>query len=115
MIGRTFLGLAPALGLALALTAVTASAQQLNVNDVNQILSAAASEAWSRGAAANIAVVDRVGNVLGVLQMNGAPSRLRVTSGALRYAASSEVNSAASPLERLTRSVAYPSACWITC
>ncbi|MBM3549010.1 MAG: heme-binding protein [Alphaproteobacteria bacterium] len=40
--------------------------------EVTQILSQAASEAQARGRPAAIAVVDRVGNVLGVFQMTGA-------------------------------------------
>ncbi len=60
----------------------TATAQNLTVGDVQQIISAAVAEANARATPATIAVVDRVGNVLGVFRMNGAPTRLRVTSPA---------------------------------
>ncbi|MSO92481.1 MAG: hypothetical protein EXQ86_03670 [Rhodospirillales bacterium] len=57
-----------------------AAAQNLTVNDVERIIAGAVAEARSRGKPASIAVVDRVGNVLAVFQMNGAPARVRVTS-----------------------------------
>ena len=41
--------------------------------DVQQIIAQAVNEANAQGAPATIAVVDRVGNVLGVFQMNNAP------------------------------------------
>ncbi len=44
--------------------------------EVQQIVAQAANEAAARGAPATIAVVDRVGNVLAVYRMNGAPSDL---------------------------------------
>lgn len=44
----------------------------LTASDVGRILAQAASEAEGRGLPATIAVVDRVGNVLGVFQMTGA-------------------------------------------
>ena len=43
--------------------------------DVGQIISQAVTEAQARGAAATIAVVDRVGNVLGVYRMGSAATR----------------------------------------
>lgn len=53
----------------------------LSAGEVNQIVRQAAAEAAARNAPATIAVVDRVGNVLGVFQMNGAPGNARITSG----------------------------------
>ncbi|MBL8691481.1 MAG: heme-binding protein [Rhodospirillaceae bacterium] len=59
----------------LAIVGSTARAQEvLTTLDVNRILEQAASEAEARGRPATIAVVDRVGNVLGVYQMTGANS-----------------------------------------
>ncbi len=48
--------------------------------DVNQIVLQAINEAGARGAAATIAVVDRVGNVLTVAQMPGAGATATITS-----------------------------------
>jgi uncharacterized protein GlcG (DUF336 family) len=50
----------------------------LSVADVQQVIASAAAEAAARGRPANIAVVDRVGNVLAVFVMNGANQQLRV-------------------------------------
>ncbi len=59
----------------------TASAQQnLTSAEVGRIIAAAAAEADARGRPAAIAVVDRVGNVLGLFRMTGAPTRVTVTS-----------------------------------
>jgi len=53
----------------------------LSESDVNTIVLQAINEATARGAPATIAVVDRVGNVLAVTQMPGAPSGVTITSG----------------------------------
>jgi uncharacterized protein GlcG (DUF336 family) len=53
----------------------------LSVADVQQIIANAAAEASARGRPANIAVVDRVGNVLAVFAMAGANQQLRVPNG----------------------------------
>mgnify|MGYP003693533417 CR=1 FL=1 len=45
------------------------------------IVAQAVGEAQARGAAATIAVVDRVGNVLAVFQMTGAPANVTIASG----------------------------------
>jgi uncharacterized protein GlcG (DUF336 family) len=50
----------------------------LSVADVQQVIANAAGEAAARGRPANIAVVDRVGNVLAVFSMTGANQQLRV-------------------------------------
>jgi uncharacterized protein GlcG (DUF336 family) len=50
----------------------------LTAADVQDVIARAVAEAQARNAPATIAVVDRVGNVLGVFAMNGAPSTLTV-------------------------------------
>jgi uncharacterized protein GlcG (DUF336 family) len=68
----------------LLLTALPALAQQqqaLSSADVQRIVAQAAQEASARGRPASITVTDRVGNVLAVYTMPGAPLTLRVTSG----------------------------------
>ena len=54
---------------------------RLEIGDVQQVLAQAISEAQARNAKATIAVVDRVGNVLGVFRMQGADVSITVTSG----------------------------------
>ena len=53
---------------------------QLNIADVEQVIAQAVAEAQARNAAATIAVVDRVGNVLGVFRMNAAATSITVAS-----------------------------------
>ncbi len=53
----------------------------LTVADVEQAIAQAVAEAGARGAKATIAVVDRVGNVLAVFKMNGAPATFTISSG----------------------------------
>lgn len=53
----------------------------LQATDVQRVIAQAAAEAQARGKPAVIAVVDRVGNVLAVFRMNGAPATVRVDSG----------------------------------
>src|SRR5262245_38310219 len=50
----------------------------LTAADVQDVLARAVAEAQARNAPATIAVVDRVGNVLGVFAMNGAPKTFTV-------------------------------------
>lgn len=70
------------IGLLVAMASAPGAAQQsLSAAEVGQIISQAAAEATARGRAATIAVVDRVGNVLGVFRMNGAAATATVTSG----------------------------------
>src|SRR4051812_17987347 len=52
----------------------------LTAAQVQQIILQAVNEAGARGTPATVAVVDRVGNVLGVMQMPGAPASLTVSS-----------------------------------
>src|SRR5262249_27129162 len=64
---------APGNGTASTPTALTAP-------QVEQIILQAVNEAAARGTPATVAVVDRVGNVLGVMQMAGAPTTLTVSA-----------------------------------
>jgi uncharacterized protein GlcG (DUF336 family) len=57
------------------------AAESLSSADVQRIIAQAAGEAAARKLPANIAVVDRVGNVLAVFAMNGANQRLQVPRG----------------------------------
>ncbi len=50
--------------------------ESLSVADVQQVLAGAISEAQARGRPAVISVVDRVGNVLAVFNMTGAPANI---------------------------------------
>jgi uncharacterized protein GlcG (DUF336 family) len=52
----------------------------LSANDVDQVIGQAVSEAAARDVNATIAVVDRVGNVLGVYQMSGMEPFVTVTT-----------------------------------
>lgn len=54
--------------------------ESLAVADVERVMAQAAGEAQARGQPATIAVVDRVGNVLGVFRMAGAAATTRVSS-----------------------------------
>ena len=61
--------------------AAPAEAQQLTSVTVGQVIAQAVGEAKARKQPATIAVVDRVGNVLGVFRMFGAPLYVTITSG----------------------------------
>jgi uncharacterized protein GlcG (DUF336 family) len=61
-------------------TLVPAPAPNLTENDVNTVVLQAVNQASALAAPATIAVVDRVGNVLAVTQMTGAPPMATVTS-----------------------------------
>ncbi len=60
---------------------VNGTTPNLTIADVNTIVLQAINEASARGKPATIAIVDRVGNVLTVTQMPGAPTAATVTSG----------------------------------
>jgi len=64
-----------------SLGAAPAAAQQLTSTTVGQAIAQAVGEAKARKQPATIAVVDRVGNVLGVFRMFGAPLFVTITSG----------------------------------
>ncbi|MGB5398249.1 MAG: heme-binding protein [Gammaproteobacteria bacterium] len=53
----------------------------LSIADTETIIAQAVSEAQVQGASATIAVVDRVGNVLGVFRMSGAVDKITIDSG----------------------------------
>ena len=58
----------------------TNAASFLTVADVQNIMAQAIHEATARGAPATVAVVDRVGNVLGVFRMNSATDTVTISS-----------------------------------
>ncbi|HWB47916.1 MAG TPA: heme-binding protein [Stellaceae bacterium] len=60
---------------------VAGTTPNLTESDVNTIVLQAVHEATARGKPATIAIVDRVGNVLTVTQMPGAPGMATITSG----------------------------------
>ncbi len=55
---------------------------RLTIADVGQVISQAVGEAQAQGVAATIAITDRVGNVLAVYRMQGAPASVRIGSPA---------------------------------
>jgi uncharacterized protein GlcG (DUF336 family) len=57
------------------------AAESLTVADVQQVLAQSIAEAKARGTPAVIAVTDRIGNVLAVYQMVGAPQTLVIRQG----------------------------------
>ena len=57
------------------------SAQSLSVSDVEQVVAQSVAEARARGTPAVISVTDRVGNVLAVYKMVGAPATLVIRHG----------------------------------
>jgi uncharacterized protein GlcG (DUF336 family) len=61
-------------------TPAPSGTSNLSENDVNTIVLQAVNQATALHAPATIAVVDRVGNVLAVTQMSGAPANATVTS-----------------------------------
>ena len=62
--------------------AATAIAQEfLTVADVQRVIAQSVGEAQARGVRAQVAVVDRVGNVLAVFAMEGAPPTIAIASG----------------------------------
>ncbi len=88
---KQLVGLTLAAGVAVSLTSCgsgggrapgngTTPPQNLTAAQVQTIILQAANEASARGTPATIAVVDRVGNVLGVMQMAGAPTTVTVSS-----------------------------------
>ena len=59
----------------------TTVADFLTVEDVQRIIAQAVFEATARNVRGTVAVVDRVGNVLGVFRMSGAAQSFRISSG----------------------------------
>ena len=64
-------------------TGCDAAANRLAAADVQRVIAQAAGEAQARGTGAVIAVVDRVGNVLGVYRIGNAPATVDIASGLL--------------------------------
>jgi uncharacterized protein GlcG (DUF336 family) len=60
---------------------IPSSAEFLAVSDVEQIIAQANAEAVARGKPATIAVVDRVGNVLGIFQTTNAQKTFTINGG----------------------------------
>ena len=58
------------------------AAEALSVADVQKVLAEAAAQALADGKPAVIAVTDRVGNVLAVLRMTGAPALVQIPKAA---------------------------------
>ncbi|MFM9851681.1 MAG: heme-binding protein [Sphingomonadaceae bacterium] len=67
------------------------AAEALSVTDVQTIIAQAAAEARARNLPSTIAVVDRVGNVLGVFAMTGANLSLRIPDAPGGRAANTEL------------------------
>ena len=61
-------------------SAVSFSQQSLSAAEVDQVIAQAVSVARTLGQSATVAVVDRVGNVLGVFQMSGGDYNVTITS-----------------------------------
>lgn len=61
-------------------SAVSFSQQSLSAAEVDQVIAQAVSVASTLGQSATVAVVDRVGNVLGVFQMSGGDFNVTITS-----------------------------------
>ncbi|MDO9453873.1 MAG: heme-binding protein [Stagnimonas sp.] len=69
----------------IAATACTGSCTEplpprLEIGDVERVISQAVAEAQARNAPATVAVVDRVGNVLGVFRMSGSDTSITISS-----------------------------------
>ena len=58
----------------------SAASESLSSADTGQIIAQAVAEGQARGQVATIAVVDRVGNVLGVFRMSGAQTTVTISS-----------------------------------
>jgi uncharacterized protein GlcG (DUF336 family) len=61
---------------------IPSASEFLAVSDVEQIFAQATAEAQARNAPSTIAVVDRVGNVLGIFQTSGATGQTIIINGA---------------------------------
>ena len=64
-------------------SACDAAANRLTIAEVQRIVAQASGEAAARSTGATIAVVDRVGNVLGVFETANAPATVDIVSGLL--------------------------------
>jgi hypothetical protein len=68
--------------------------ESLGVADVERVISLAVAEAQARSLPSTVAVVDRVGNVLGVFVMNGANLTLKIPDAPGGVAANTELQGA---------------------
>jgi uncharacterized protein GlcG (DUF336 family) len=84
---------------------LSATPNALTITDVQQVLSRAVFEAQARNLKATIAVVDRVGNVLGVFRMNGAAPTFTMTSGTGATGGLEGVNGLPSELAAIAKAV----------
>lgn len=73
--------------------------EALTAGDVARVIAQAGAEAQARGRPAVIAVVDRVGNVLGVFRMNGAPATARIPDAPAGPALNADAQGLAVPAE----------------
>jgi uncharacterized protein GlcG (DUF336 family) len=83
----------------------TTAASFLSAPQVRQIIAQAVAEANAQGMPATIAVVDRVGNPLGVFRMTGAPATITITSGKGNIGGLDEVNVVPSELAALAKAM----------
>lgn len=81
------------------------AASRLAVADVQQIIAQAVAEANAQSAPATIAVVDRVGNVLGVFKMNGAPDFTTIRGGKGQIGGLEEIAIIPSELSAIAKAV----------
>lgn len=79
--------------------------RSLSVADVEAVLAAAIAEADARGTPATISVVDRVGNVLAVYRMTGAPGTALVTEAPSGRNAGLQGVDAPSPLVAIAKAI----------
>ena len=77
----------------------------LTVADVQQVIARAANEASAQGMPATIAVTDRVGNVLAVYKMSGAPDSFTIRSGKGAIGGIEEINVLPTQLAAIAKSV----------
>ena len=77
----------------------------LAVPDVERVIAQAVAEASARGVTATIAVVDRVGNVLGVFRMTGAAGLVTIASGTNRIGGLENVNIVPASLAAIAKAI----------
>jgi uncharacterized protein GlcG (DUF336 family) len=85
--------------------AVIPTPNALTISDVTTVIAQAVAEAKARNAPATIAVVDRVGNVLGIFAMTGAAATFTITSGTPAMGGLEGVNIVPSPNAAVAKAV----------
>ncbi len=78
---------------------------KLAVADVQQIIAQAAAEASAQGKPAVIAVADRVGNILAIFKMTGAPDTFTIRSGKGAIGGLEELNVLPSELSAVAKAI----------